>query len=66
MLCKCSGSTKYIHLQCLVEWVKKRSGIPEDYPKGGIYCAQAKAFTCEVCRSLYKVDRIIKQVFGVD
>jgi hypothetical protein len=46
--------------------VRKRSGILEDYPKGGIYCAQAKAFTCEVCKSLYRLDRIIKKVFGVD
>jgi hypothetical protein len=45
--------------------VKKRSTIPSDYPKRGIYCAQAKAFTCEVCKSLYKLERILKQVFDV-
>jgi len=32
-LCNCSGHTKYIHLGCLVEWVRKRSGISEDYLK---------------------------------
>ncbi len=64
-LCKCSGSTKYIHLTCLVEWVKKRSGIVEDYPKQGVYCVQAKALTCEVCKSLYRVDHLLRQVFEV-
>lgn len=38
-LCNCSGHTKYIHLSCLVEWVQKRKGISEDYPREGVYCA---------------------------
>jgi E3 ubiquitin-protein ligase DOA10 len=65
-LCNCSGHTKYIHLGCLVEWVRKRSGISEDYSKDGVYCVQARAFTCEVCKSLYRVDRLLRQVFKVD
>ena len=65
-LCNCSGHTKYIHLGCLVEWVRKRNGISEDYSKDGVYCVQARAFTCEVCKSLYRVDRLLRQVFKVD
>ena len=45
-ICNCSGSSKYIHMQCLVLWVRKRSSISEENVKQGVYSVQAKAFTC--------------------
>lgn len=64
-VCNCSGHTKYIHQECLIEWVKKRSGFMNENIKEGIYFTQAKAFTCEVCKQIYRMDRLIKQVFAV-
>lgn len=34
--------------------------------KEGVYYANAKAFTCEVCNSFYCMDRLLKEVFNVE
>ena len=65
-VCSCSGSTKYIHEECLIEWIKKRSGIDNGLLQSGVYYAYAKAFSCEVCHALYRMDRLIKKVFGAE
>jgi hypothetical protein len=64
-VCDCAGSAKYIHEECLIEWIKKRSGIDHEQLQVGVYYAYAKAFTCEVCHALYRLDRIVRRVFGV-
>lgn len=65
-VCSCSGSAKYIHEQCLVEWIRKRSGVDSGQLQPGVYYACAKAFSCEVCHALYRTDRLIRQVFGAE
>ena len=65
-VCNCAGSAKYIHSECLVEWIKKRSGINQQRLKEGVYYAYAKAFTCEVCHALYRLDRLVRTVFSAE
>jgi hypothetical protein len=36
-----------------------------DLSKAGVYYSTVKAFTCEVCKELYTMDRLIKHVFEV-
>lgn len=47
----------------MIEWIRKRSGIANEKPQDGVYYAYAKAFTCEVCHALYRMDRLVRRVF---
>jgi len=50
--CKCDGSLKYIHFDCLMDWIKHKTGgsgldsAGED-DEGKLRCE----FECEICKS---------------
>lgn len=48
--CQCSGSMKYIHLDCLRHWVKQRVNIVSTQT---ITSISWKTFSCELCKSPY-------------
>jgi len=50
--CKCSGSVKYIHLQCLQKWLMYRAT-----KRCGENCStyQWKSADCEICKTAYPV-----------
>ena len=50
--CHCSGSLKYIHLECLKQWLLKKSCIKRE--KNDRYSLFIKkAIECELCRTKY-------------
>lgn len=48
--CKCSGTMKYIHLNCLQEWLNSRKVI-KDNPFSKTY--YWKNLECELCKTTY-------------
>lgn len=48
--CKCSGSMKFIHLECLKSWIKQRVTITQKQNSINIYW---KSLSCELCKSPY-------------
>jgi len=54
--CKCDGTMKYIHMQCLREWLNSKSSFKDSDPPGvKTYCW--KALECELCKVRFP-DRI--------
>lgn len=49
--CKCSGSVKYIHLNCLKAWLAKRLNVVKTQ-----HCVTINwvALTCEMCKTAFK------------
>lgn len=55
--CKCSGTMKHIHIECLREWLNSKSSFKESTPPGvKTYCW--KALECELCKVRFP-DRIV-------
>jgi E3 ubiquitin-protein ligase DOA10 len=54
-VCKCAGSLKFIHLECLRTWLSRKENVKTN-PFVTSY--SWKAFHCELCKSEYK-DRIV-------
>lgn len=55
--CKCAGTMKYIHIECLREWLNSKSTFKESNPPGvKTYCW--KALECELCKIRFP-DRIV-------
>lgn len=55
--CKCDGTMKHIHIECLREWLNSKSSFKESNPPGvKTYCW--KALECELCKVRFP-DRII-------
>tara|TARA_R110002111_G_scaffold21318_3_gene49797 strand:+ start:464 stop:1147 length:684 start_codon:yes stop_codon:yes gene_type:complete len=55
--CKCDGSMKYVHEQCLLNWIEKKNRrvvIPGRF-------GNSSTFHCEICQTEYKVDYINEQ-----
>ena len=48
--CKCNGSMKYIHLECLKPWIKQNLNITETIDSTIIYW---KSLSCELCKAPY-------------
>ena len=48
--CKCKGTMKYIHLECLRAWIKQRVEIKE---KQSTTIITWKSLNCELCKSPY-------------
>lgn len=48
--CECSGSTKYIHLDCLKQWLKSKMVLISRY-----FCDNYifKVSACEICSAIY-------------
>ena len=49
--CKCSGSVKYIHLNCLRKWLTCKI-ITKISATNDIYCYVFKSLKCEICQSI--------------
>ncbi len=55
--CKCAGTMKHIHIECLREWLNSKSSFKESNPPGvKTYCW--KALECELCKVRFP-DRIV-------
>jgi hypothetical protein len=48
--CNCTGSVKYIHLNCLRKWLTSKINIKSS-SSGNIYCYSFKDLECEICKS---------------
>ena len=46
--CKCSGTMRFIHLQCLREWLQSRLNVKQS---GSIISYHWKALDCELCKT---------------
>ncbi|CAD8109411.1 unnamed protein product [Paramecium sonneborni] len=48
--CKCIGSTKYVHINCLLRWIQQSSHF-----NSNAYCTRFiwKSLECEICKSVY-------------
>jgi E3 ubiquitin-protein ligase DOA10 len=54
--CKCDGTMKFIHMDCLREWLNSKSSSKESNPPGvKTYCW--KVLECELCKTRFP-DRI--------
>ena len=53
--CKCSGSMKYIHLKCLIVWIKTKVEIDNsEYLDNGKYVIySAEKVECELCKEVF-------------
>ena len=49
--CKCSGSVKYIHLNCLRKWLTTKI-LSKVSSNNDIYCYVFKSLKCEICQSI--------------
>lgn len=49
--CKCSGSVKYIHLNCLRKWLTTKI-ISKVSSNNNIYCYIFKSLKCEICQNI--------------
>jgi len=49
-ICKCSGSMKFIHLECLKEWLNMGLSLKITENVCSFYW---KSFSCEICKSHY-------------
>ena len=49
--CKCSGSVKYIHLNCLRKWLTSKI-ITKESSSNDLYCYAFKTLKCEICQSI--------------
>ena len=49
--CKCSGSVKYIHLNCLRKWLTTKI-TTKISSNNDIYCYVFKSLKCEICQSI--------------
>ncbi|CAD8140995.1 unnamed protein product [Paramecium octaurelia] len=51
--CKCSGSLKYIHLECMKRWLKELTSASRSSEKSETYLWNL--LKCEICQEPYKV-----------
>ena len=49
--CKCTGSVKYIHLNCFRKWLTSKI-ITKTSPTNSIYCYTFKTLECEICKTI--------------
>lgn len=54
--CKCTGSVKFIHYECLKFWLSKKQHTNE---KKNVISYFWKAFECELCKSIYPCNQYI-------
>lgn len=52
--CKCSGSMKHIHLECLRTWLSRKENVKTSQH---VVSYSWRAFNCELCKTEYN-DRI--------
>ena len=55
--CKCDGTMKFIHIECLREWLNSKRSYKENYAVK-TYCW--KALECELCKLRFP-DRICSE-----
>jgi hypothetical protein len=51
-ICKCAGSLKFLHINCIKSWIDSRMQIRE---KGPVRTYEWKKLECEICHSEYPV-----------
>jgi hypothetical protein len=51
-ICKCAGSLKFVHINCVKNWIASRMQTRE---KGPVRTYEWKKLECEICRSEYPV-----------
>ena len=49
--CNCTGSVKYIHLNCLRKWLTSKINTKSS-PSGNIYFYSFKNLECEICKAI--------------
>eukprot|EP00347_Sterkiella_histriomuscorum_P013486 403364531 len=53
--CKCSGSMKFIHLECLRTWLSRKENVKTS---NNVISYSWRAFHCELCKSEYN-DKVV-------
>lgn len=56
-ICKCEGSSKFVHVSCLSMWVMQRCGYME--VSKGIFAARRKGMICEICKELFPLEEVL-------
>ena len=49
-MCKCAGSIKYVHYNCLKMWLKSQK---QEKSEGSTHSIHWKRFECEMCKTAY-------------
>ena len=57
-LCRCSGSSKFVHQSCLSYWVAKKSKYTQDTKKN-TFTALKGEIKCEVCSEEFRVEEVL-------
>ncbi len=48
--CKCAGSVRYVHLQCLKRWIQQRVRVEQHSNSVTVFW---KSLSCELCKTPY-------------
>jgi len=51
-LCKCTGSMRFIHYECLKKWMAVKL-VTKENEKKTVTSYNMKAFNCEICKTPY-------------
>ena len=51
--CKCSGTMKYIHLRCLLQWIKAKTNIENSEENKNLTIVSMNNISCELCNIKY-------------
>lgn len=62
-LCKCKGSSQYIHQECLKFWIEQKSSFTKRLNFDGVYFATFEGFVCQVCRQRYSAEEMHRLIF---
>ena len=57
-LCKCDGSSKYVHQDCLSSWITHRSKYNANIEEG-IYSVEKMGLKCEICQEYFPVQKVL-------
>lgn len=52
-VCKCKGSLKYAHSECLFRWIQNKSDVTYEYINPSYYILKIRKFFCEICKTPY-------------
>ena len=62
-VCKCKGSLKYAHSECLFRWIQKKSEVTYEYKNPFYYVLRINKFFCEICKAPYPFGVYIKDTY---
>ena len=61
--CGCSGSCRYLHAQCLKNWVLTKPTTKYLVEKK-VYCFSKTSLMCELCNDSYPIDKVLPLLIG--